>query len=224
MRLPFLSLFIVSGCFIQAQNRLEGGNLTGVNATYKLDKITINHRLELRSFFYDSRNAPDPTLNFDYALTDFTTTATRKIGFNTTVGAGYLLRFKDNKLNHRFSQHLLLADNIAGYKAVHRLVIEQTLVPNLPIEYRLRYRIALEFPLAGTTLDTGEYYITLNNEYLASLQEGMTDLEIRLVPYIGCKITDTQKIEAGIDYRTSRLLTTPAAHRFFLGINWHVIL
>lgn len=59
----------------------------------------------------------------------------------------------------------------------------------------------------------------LNNEYVNSLQASVYELEIGLVPLLGYDITDTFKLEAGLDYRVDGFLNCTATQDLWMTLN-----
>lgn len=104
----------------------------------------------------------------------------------------------------------------------HRFSSDQTFNSENPRELRLRYRITAEIPLNGQSVDPGEFYLKLNNEYLNSWQDGEYDLEIRLVPLAGFEFTDNNKLEFGLDYRLSSFLDGSSRNSFWFNIGWYL--
>ncbi len=88
---------------------------------------------------------------------------------------------------------------------------------------RLRYRLSTDLPLNGQSVDEQELYFKINHEYLTAFEQNQTDLEIRLIPYLGYLINEQNKVEMGLDYRLNRLLQNrPNRHTLWLALNWFV--
>ena len=100
----------------------------------------------------------------------------------------------------------------------HRIRSDETLEKNEVIELRLRYRLSWEKPLSGLKVDAKEFYLKINNEYLGILQDGQGDLEIRGLATLGYNISDSKRVEAGIDYRIENLIQRTPLNRVFLTI------
>jgi hypothetical protein len=104
----------------------------------------------------------------------------------------------------------------------HRFVTDQTFSPLEAPVFRLRYRLTSEIPLNGESVDPGELYLRINNEYLNSVQGGEYDLEIRLVPLLGYEINNRFKVESGLDYRVNSFLASKTRHSYWMTINFFV--
>lgn len=55
----------------------------------------------------------------------------------------------------------------------------------------------------GDRIDIREFYFKLGNEYLWDFRSNK--LEIRLTPYLGYQVSQKDRIEFGLDYRTVKL-------------------
>lgn len=214
-------LFIAT---VYSQSSADAGLLPSINLIYKKQDYAFNFRLESRQFFYENKAGASGNLKYNYALTDFTMLAAKKVDFDKTVALGYLMRWEGDELIHRTIQQLIITKKLSGYKLTHRIATDQTFSSREATEYRLRYRIATEFPLSGREVDAKEFYFKLNNEYLNSLQSSTYDLEIRVLPFLGYEISQGNDVEIGIDYRLNSFITNQSRHRFFLGINWFKII
>jgi hypothetical protein len=112
-----------------------------------------------------------------------------------------------------------VVQRLSGWLFAHRVSSEQTFSSVERPEFRLRYRITSEIPLNGVSVDEGEFYVKINNEYLNSLQANKYDLEIRLVPLLGYDITDNFKLELGLDYRVDSFIYTITEHNYWICFN-----
>lgn len=111
---------------------------------------------------------------------------------------------------------------LSGFRLAHRFLFDQTFSASEEPEFRLRYRITSELPLNGESVDPGEYYLKINNEYINSLQAMEYDLEIRLIPLIGYDISERFKIETGLDYRVNSFLTNNTRHSYWMTLNFFI--
>lgn len=210
-----------SAAFGQASFRV--GMLPGVNINKKISgdwrlNLRMEGRLDLWKGTFSSPSDPDVR----YDLTDMALVTSRKVGANNSLGAGYLIRFRGDEINHRFIQQFTIVTKYDAFRLAHRISTDQTFEPGEPWEFRLRYRAAADFGLNGREVDPGEFYLKFNNEYLGSIEGKEWDLEVRLVPVLGYAVNDDNKIEFGLDYRMDSFLAGPSHSTFWVALNWFV--
>jgi hypothetical protein len=157
-----------------------------------------------------------------FLLTDFALSVSRKTGLKNALAGGYLVRLREGQVFHRFIQQYTMVKRYETFRMANRLSSDQTFSSDEPWELRLRYRITAEIPLNGQSIDPGEFYLKLNNEYLNSWQEKEPDLEVRLVPLAGFVFRDNNKLEFGLDYRLSSFIDGSSRNSFWLNIGWYV--
>lgn len=216
-----LLLIILNVTITTSQRDFSAGLLPSLNVTKPLpDSYTLNFRLESRQFIYETPSNSTNEFNYEYVLTDLTTILARKIDFNKSIALGYLFRIEENGITHRTIQQFFITQRLETLKLSHRIVTDQTFSKNSETTYRLRYRIATELPLQGTTVDAQEFYFKFNNEYLASFEKSLFDVEIRLVPFLGYEFNGDQKLELGFDYRINSFVNNATSQRLFLSVNF----
>jgi hypothetical protein len=189
----------------------------GINSDWSL-----NLKAESRLRFLQGDFGGEAQSDLNLQLADFALTAARKTGLNNSLAGGYQIRLRGEQILHRFIQQFTLVRRYEAYRMAHRFSSDQTFNSDNPWELRLRYRFAAEIPLNGQSVDPGEFYLKLNNEYLNSWQEGETDLEIRLIPLAGYEFTDNNKLEFGLDYRLSSFIDGNSRNSFWLNIGWYL--
>ena len=217
MKFPIFFIFlttIYSCCY--AQNQI--GIIPQINTNFKLgDTWKVNSKIEGRQLFFQNPYPAD--LNeVEFERLDLEIVATRKLGKNTTVGGGYLIRRENSSFTHRFIQQFAVSQKLTASRLTHRFRTDQTFEKNETVQFRLRYRISWENPLNGPEVDPREFYLKLNNEYLGILQDGRANLEIRTLASLGYNISDRNQIETGIDYRIEKLIGSDTEHKLFLNI------
>ncbi len=163
-----------------------------------------------------------PESAFEYDLSDFIFIASKKVGLNNSLAGGYLFRLRGTTVIHRTIQQFTIVSNYNAFRLAHRISTDQTFEPREPTTFRLRYRLTAELPLNGESVDPGEWYAKISNEYLNSLQDKSYDLEIRLIPLLGYQFTDNNKLEFGPDYRISSFLESSPRSVYWLSVNWFV--
>lgn len=205
------------------QSFYQVGILPSINFNYKFKKVwSVNYKLESRQGLYEGVFKDGGKGNYDYVLTDNSFIAARKIGLNSRISGGYLLRFRGENIVHRSILQYTIVQKLSNFRLAHRLVADQTFSPVESPEYRLRYRLATEIPLNGQSADLKEFYIKVNGEWLNSIQSTNYDIELRLVPMLGYAINKRHKIELGLDYRINSFINQSARHRFWTAINWYI--
>lgn len=205
---------------VNAQSTYRVGAMPSLNLNSKLkNDWSLNMKIESRQLIQSGRFNDNADKNYKYVLTDFSLISAKKIGLNSRLAGGYLIRVEDGELFHRFIQQYIIVQSMTGFRLAHRFASDQTFSDSEETEYRIRYRITSEIPLNGESVDPGEFYLKINNEYLNIFQESEYDLEIRLVPLLGYDFTDSFKIETGLDYRVSSFLNDNTRHSFWMSLN-----
>ncbi len=211
MQLPF-SVF--------AQSTYQFGSLPSLNLNKKLkNDWSLNTKLESRQLFQRGEINGISNKEFNYVLTDLSIIVAKKVGLNSRIAGGYLIRFEDGDFFHRFIQQYVIVQKLSGWRLAHRMMSDQTFSKIEKPEIRFRYRITSEIPLNGESVDPREFYLKLNNEYINSFQAKEYDLEIRLIPLLGYDITDNFKIESGLDYRVNSFLNNSTRHSYWMTFN-----
>ena len=159
---------------------------------------------------------------FDYVLSDFSLLGAKKMGLSNSLAAGYLIRFRADQTIHRAIQQFSIVQRHNRFRMAHRFVTDQTFETGKSPQFRLRYRITAELPLNGEMTDPGEFYLKINNEYLNSLQNSSYDLELRLIPQLGFYFSDTNKLEAGLDYRIRGFLNEATEGFYWITLAWFI--
>ena len=223
-QLPFLLFLALLACRQgAAQQSYRAGILPQINLTADgPENWKFNLRAESRQIFSEGRFDEAMAGAYRYERTDFAAVLPRKTGVGSTAGAGYLLRLEDGQAIHRLIQQFSVVSRSGAIRSGHRFAADQTIRPDEPPEYRLRYRFSVEIPLQGQNVDPGELYAKLNHEYLGILQGAAFDLETRAVGVLGINFNDRNKLELGLDYRANEFLDGPARHQFWFYWGWFV--
>jgi hypothetical protein len=206
-------------------DRYTAGLLANANFNFSLPQNwSANFQVETRQLFlrgrFDSPAAPD---YFHERLLG-ALVVSRKVAERQSFGLGYMLQHIQSSSGfvfaHRVSSQYVYSRNLSNYRYAHRLVFEANFRPQQANNYRLRYRFALELPLSGATVDVHEYYIRTMSELFLTLPtpNANADGEARASFFIGNRLTKTQKLELGLDYRISRLAQAERQHQFWLHV------
>ncbi len=217
--IPVLMLMLLQpSVFAQSTYRL--GVLPALNLNKKLkNDWSLNAKLESRQLFRKGEIGGDSDNDYEYVLTDLSVIAAKKVGLNSRIAGGYLVRIEDGGLSHRLIQQYVIVQKLSRWRLAHRISSDQTFSETEEPEFRFRYRITSEIPLNGETVDPTEFYIKLNNEYVNSFQADEYDLEIRLISLLGYDISENFKMETGLDYRVSSFLSHTTRHSYWMTFN-----
>lgn len=216
-------IFIQFNISVFAQDAYQFGGLPSINLNSKLkNDWSLNTKIESRQLFQTREVDGNVYKNYEYLLTDFSLIAAKNVGLNSRLGGGYLIRFEQGELFHRLTQQYIMVQKLSGFRLAHRFLSDQTFSESEKPEFRLRYRITSEIPLNGLSVDQGEFYVKINNEYVNSLQAKTYDLEIRLVPLLGYDMADNFKIETGLDYRVDSFLNNKPEHSYWMVLNFFI--
>lgn len=205
---------------VYAQSTYQFGGLPSLNLNKKFkNDWSLNTKLESRQLLQRGEINRNADKKYQYVLTDLSLVAAKKVGLNSRIAGGYLIRLEDGELSHRFILQYVIVQKMSGFRLVHRILNDQTFSKTEKPEIRFRYRITSEIPLNGQSVDPGEFYLKLNNEYLNSFQALEYDLEVRLIPVLGYDISDNFKIESGLDYRVNSFLNNNTRHSYWMTLN-----
>ncbi|SHI62004.1 DUF2490 domain-containing protein [Aquimarina spongiae] len=221
MKLLICTLF--SFLFISyswSQSSFSSGLLPRIRVSTKIgDNLKLVNGIESRQLLID--NTREESFDYEYVLTDLSSLLSYKLGSSSKINAGYLIRFEDNEVFHRTIQQLSWVQYADPIRFGHRFVTDQTFGNKQSPKFRTRYRLTLEKPLSGNKIDPTEWYLKLGNEYLGEWQNGEFNLEIRLLPFLGYEVSNTNKIEFGLDYRIGSLIDAATENDLWITVNWY---
>ena len=216
-------VFSCSSFVLEAQSTYEVGTLPSINLNKSINQgWAANLKWESRQYFYEGRFSEPAELAPRYVLSDMALQLSRKVGLNNALSGGYLIRLRDRSPAHRAIQQFTIVKKYTGFRLAHRFAADQTFSTDGPPEFRFRYRFTTEIPLNGEEANRQEFYFKINNEYLNAFEADNYDLEIRLVPVLGYKITDNNKLETGLDYRLNSFLDGPSRQRYWWSVGWYL--
>lgn len=195
-------LTLITAFQVKSQTAHNSGLIPVLNFNKKVsERWKINTKIENQVLLQETSGAFFDNGDFNHDRTEFHFSGTHKLTFKSSITGGYMIRFHDEESYHRFSQQFSTVSQLRDFVLSHRIGLDQTVKPGKSTEYRLRYRFSNALPLNGTKIDTKEGYLKFSNEYLGSLEDKQTSLEIRLKVAYGYELSQSQKAEAGIDYR-----------------------
>ena len=208
---------------VWSQGVYSAGVLPQTNLNISLpNNWRLNAKAESRQLFSEGQFEQNFKTAYRYDLTVIALIASKKAGVNNSLGAGYMIRFRNNEVVHRFIQQYSIVKKYDQFRLGHRISTDQTIRNNNPVQVRLRYRIGVEKALNGKDVDPEEFYLKLNNEYLFAAESRETDLEIRLMPALGYAFNDNNKFEFGIDYRVNKIKSGNSRNQFWLYMGWFI--
>lgn len=225
MSRKIILLFILSltSIIAFAQNEYKLGVISQLNADISFKKQwKLNTKLESRYILSEGLVISPSDFNNHYERSDLELILTKKLNSIHTLGAGYLGRLKQNgDFIHRFIQQYAFIQKSGNTRIAHRFRTDQTFGKEEDFRFRLRYRISTDKALEGQTIDKKEFYLKFSNEYLGSYQNRDINLEIRVLGALGYNFDDSNKIEAGLDYRMEDMLSKTKTHLGWLNIGWY---
>jgi hypothetical protein len=163
--------------------------------------------------------------NSGHDLTDLQGFLTYKVHPLWKLTAGYQYRLNEETFNsHRSIQQITYLAERSACRVIHRFRADQTYYQSEKAKLRGRYRISLELPFEGRSIDAGEYYMILSTEPIFSVQDNESEWEDRLVSLIGHLFRGDTRIEAGIDYRISNITGNDTGQVFWMtvGCYWNL--
>ncbi len=214
---------LVTSFQLFSQNTYRIGNLPTLNIRMSLnDYYRINFQTQSRLSMMTGDFGGISNSDFEFLLSDYSLIASRRIGVSSSLAGGYLIRFRVNEINHRFIQQLTMVNSLPAFRIAHRISTDQTFHQTDPMEFRLRYRLTADIPLSGHSVDPGEFYLKISNEFLNKFQGGSYELEMRFVPLLGYAFTDDNKFEWGMDYRVNSLVHQYQRSKFWFAVKWFI--
>jgi hypothetical protein len=219
MRILILSVFLTFGSLVAiAQSSYTGGVHLEVKPSFSFkNNWKLNGRVGSRILFFEGSR--DQSFNWisDYERTELELVLTKKASAATSWGGGYLIRNQKEKIKHRLIQQFSISNTYGSLNLGHRFRFDETFQKDEATEYRFRYRIGLEKPLQSKN---GKTYVFLNNEYIPSLQDKQFEMELRLLPGMGFRLNESNKLEAGIDFRVENLFKDSHKQVYLLYLSW----
>jgi hypothetical protein len=107
---------------------------------------------------------------------------------------------------HRITQQFVFFSKAKFIRLAHRIRLEERIF-NEDFILRLRYRFSYDKPLQGETIDPGEYYGLIANEFLYSTNFDIDDLQNRFSIGVGKVFKNKQKLQFKLLHFYSDLLT-----------------
>ncbi|MGB3774119.1 MAG: DUF2490 domain-containing protein [Leeuwenhoekiella sp.] len=191
------------------------GQRTGV---YLQPEVSLNYSPPSRwSFNFEmtnrnlvNNNAP-ATDKFSGEHLEFSHFSSYESGFYSKISLGIRYRnrdwFRPDRGNEfRVTQQYSYSKPFNQFRWAHRVRFEQRFYEAETV-YRTRYRLSLDFPLQGISLNTNEFYAVISTEALYSLSaKSATELDQRLTTGLGYQMTKFLKLQFSAEYRLDNYL------------------
>lgn len=201
---------------VHSQSSYGVGILPVLNFTVPSgENLKFNLRYESRHSLLEGLYSESPSLDYNYNLSDLAVVASRPIALGKYLALGMQIRHRPGNIEFRLMQQFTYSPLIMGLRSVHRIALDQSFRESGPARYRLRYRYALQRALNGQSIDSQEWYLKFGWELLNAVEGGDYELEIRVLPFLGYRLSSDMKIELGLDYRLGRILGGPMQHSFW---------
>lgn len=194
LRWPILMVLMLLSVHLFSQTETNFGILPRINLSYDLNSKS-------RLVFGTESRLRTSEEEVNYILTDINALISRRIGLQSKLNGGYLIRLRDGRTFHRFLQQLSIVRKWNASRFSHRIATDQTFTSQDDPVFRLRYRFVWESPLAGEKINWKEFYLKAGGEVLGIFQQQSSEVEFRLVPAIGFEVNGKNKLELGLDYR-----------------------
>lgn len=214
------ALILWGNACLGQQNQFFGGLFPEAAITKRLkNQRQITFKVEHQDIFFDREDREEGKV-FRHYRTDLMAFYGLKLNHSKSIAFGVFHRIQDGPNANRIIQQFAAVSRIRSTRLAHRFRTDQTFTKDEDVEVRLRYRIAAEFPLSGTTLEPQENYFVASNEPILSLQSGEFEIENRLVLTLGRLLTATQKLELSVDYRTDKYIQEGFRTRLWLKVGY----
>jgi hypothetical protein len=222
MRWLLLSaLMCLSLCALSQENVVYTGIFPEAALTSSVsDRVQLTFKVESQHRGYDNRATEGERWEYFHYRTDLQGFVAPSLNPFWKVSGGYQYRLEggDGANTHRSIQQIAYVQRLMRSRLGHRLRTDQTYHPGEATELRARYRLSLEIPLVGQSLDPGEFYLLLSGEVIYGYQGGDSEIENRLVGSLGHYFSKQAKLEVGPDYRTDRYLAPGFRTRLWLKV------
>ena len=224
MRWILMVAFTLGSLAVQAQSLWEGGWLPEISVSHRWsEKWRVSTQLESMQQLYSNGGAGPLDLDYQYIRTDLTAVLSHSLNPNWSLAAGNMFRFSTGDgVTYRSLQQVAYNTRGGAVRFGHRLRTDQTFTPNQPTLWRLRYRLSLEVPLQGQSLDPGEWYWLGSTEQLMRIRRGDSSWEHRLSASLGYYFNARNKLEFGFDYRHDESFFFQSRNRLWTTINYYI--
>ena len=215
-RLLFLYVIFLHGEGF-AQDNLTGYLQPQISLNYDVvADYSHNFSIEQRNYLYESDELLLRTRQFD--LNHF---STLKVRDDQSVALGVKYRFReafepDRSNELRLTEQFNMTDKFGAVRIGNRFRAEQRITSDRTV-HRFRYRLAIDFPLSGESLDVGEPYFVASTEGLLSVAKAIKpEWDQRLTANLGWLLNTETKLQTGLEYRIEDYAQRPENVIFLL--------
>ncbi len=196
------------------------GLLPNVVVSQKLKDLKVNYSWQSRVSRSSDTSSDPEWSDTAYRLSDLSIVATRSWDVNKSMAAGALYRINADGANlFRLRQHIGIISPWQQLRVSHRILLDESFVSGRDPLIRLRYRLSTDLPLNGTQIDNNEWYLKSTIELLQRYRSSTYRMDLRGGLYIGRKLTNSNKIELGIDYRHEGVAKSNAENIYWLAMS-----
>jgi len=221
--IPVIILTFLTVLEVKSQTSYQSGLMPVLNFNKSIsERWKINTKIENHIWIQEAADAFYKNNQLSHRRTEMHFSGTHKLTFKSSVSGGYMMRLHEEKTYHRLFQRFSTVTQLKSFVLSHRIGLDQTFKPGKSTEYRLRYRFSNALPLNGTKIDAKEGYVKLSNEYLGALEDDQTSLEIRIKAAYGYELNQSQKAEAGIDYRFGDVGSSNPSQNMWFYLGYYV--
>ncbi len=221
MKWLLLSALLCPSLCALSQNVVYTGFFPEVALTGSVsDRVQLTFKVESQHRSYDNRASVGERWEYFHYRTDLQGFVALSLNPFWKVSGGYQYRLEGGSgaNTHRSIQQIAYVQGLRRFRLGHRLRTDQTYHPDEAVELRARYRLSVEIPLVGESLDPGEFYLLLSGEVIYGYQGGDSEIENRLVGSLGRYFSKRAKLEVGPDYRTDRYIAEGFRTRLWLKV------
>ena len=125
-------MLLASSLASHAQSAYQIGTLPAININKDLKKDwSVNFKWESRQS--NVKSDPSSDVDYEYILSDFSLLVSNKVGLNSSIACGYLIRIIEDQIIHRSIQQVTIIKKYNSFRLAHRFSSDQTFDTNDPI-------------------------------------------------------------------------------------------
>ncbi|MEM8893532.1 MAG: DUF2490 domain-containing protein [Bacteroidota bacterium] len=223
MRVISLMLFI---CCLSPDLRAQQEETVFVweavtSLNYPLDKgWSMNTSLATRTTWLNVTTPANENFEGRLSFAEFNQFATYKVNPFVKLSFGYKYRQIDpaeqsNRHEHRLTQQIAFLHQSEVVRTATRIRSEQRFINGI-FSQRFRYRLSMDFPLAGQSLDAKEFYLVASEELLYEFSRQRDNIfGNRISLGLGYLFSQSAKLQVTAMYRTD-VSNFQAINRLFI--------
>jgi len=188
-----------------------------LSATWKIgDRWQMNLKGIAFNTFAEPGNE-GTVANYRFQHLDFSAMGSYRTFHNQTFSVGYLYRWiepfeKVEGYEHRIMEQVGFIAQIGATRIANRIRLEQRR-RKIGLIHRWRYRLSMDIPLDGQTLNPNEMYLIISDELLWSFGKPVSNFgENRLNGGLGWYFSRKVKCEIQLQYRANGILADNILH------------